>query len=95
MSDPMKAHSEVTEEKIKEELQTIPKYQEYFKKFPEKEVKNFIDAYARKKYYYLNHGERSVRNAEYDLTKYQREAETRLWHIQEKKLFNAECRWRA
>jgi|YNPMSStandDraft_2_1061718.scaffolds.fasta_scaffold00120_3 hypothetical protein len=78
-----------------EDLKTNPKYKEYFERFNYASVQNFIQAYALKKYAMLKYGESYLKNEEREFLQKKQKAERRLWEIQQKKLFNLQCLWRA
>ncbi len=85
----------ILSERIKKELQTLPKYQAYLAQFNPVSVENFINRYAFDKFMYLNYADTYQRQVENDLIGYRELAEERLWEIQQKKLFNLQCQWRA
>ncbi len=85
----------VLTEQVRRDLETNPRYQEFFGAYEPNSVKNFIDEYSWRKVFYLEHGERCIRSEEDDLLRFVAEGAMHLWNIQRKKLFNLECLWRA
>ncbi len=83
------------EKDIEKDLKTNPKYKEYFEKFSSSSVKNFIDSYKRKKAHVISYGEMYSRDEDARQLKYKELAENYLFYIQQKKLFNFQCEWRA
>jgi len=81
--------------KFENELKSDPKYREYFKKYNETSWDGFVHHYARQMASCLRFGEFYVNKLEKRELKYYNAAEANLWHIQQKKLFNLQCQWRA
>jgi methyl coenzyme M reductase subunit D len=82
-------------ERFKQQFREDPKIQEYVKQFRPFSVDSFLDTYAEMKvtaYQYAKFNER--RNEQEDL-QWINLAERQLANIQQKKLFNAQCLWRA
>ena len=81
--------------KFENELKSDPKYREYFKQYNESSWTGFVKQYAFKKALCLRFGDSYVKKLEKRELKYYNEAEKSLWYIQQKKLFNLQCEWRA
>ena len=87
--------AELIRQRTEEELKTNSSIQEYFSAFNEKSVENFIRNYARKKSIYITQGPAIINMKENEELKFKVQAENALWTIQQKKLFNLQCQWRA
>ena len=85
----------VLTEQVRRDLETNPRYKEFFGAYEPNSVKSFIDEYSWRKVFYLEHGERCIGSEEDDLLRFVAEGAMHLWNIQRKKLFNLECLWRA
>lgn len=81
--------------KFENELKNDTKYREYFKKYNESSWKGFVQHYAFQKALCLRYGDSYIKKLERRELKYYNEAENNLWYIQQKKLFNLQCLWRA
>jgi hypothetical protein len=87
--------AEIIRQLAEDDLQTNPVYRDFFAQFNSGSVRLFIKAYAHRKALY------SVRNDEFQEAtspkafRYLMLAEEGLWAIQQKKLFNLQCTWRA
>ena len=77
------------------ELQTNPAYQPYFAGYTPESVAAFIAQYAERKASYTFDGPNRARYFEAGSTEVVERAHARLWDIQQKKLFDLQCRWRA
>ena len=77
------------------ELHTNPDYEPYFAGYTPASVAAFIAAYAQRKARYLLHGPSYLQYSERHAAELHTEANQRLWDIQQKKLFDLQCRWRA
>ncbi|WP_210514572.1 hypothetical protein [Hymenobacter terricola] len=77
------------------ELRTNPEYQPYFAGYTPASVAAFIAAYAQRKARYVLHGPSYEQWSERHAAELHTEAYQRLWDIQQKKLFDLQCRWRA
>ena len=86
---------ELIRQQTEEELRTNPLYQEFFTQFNQSSVETFIRNYARRKAVYLTRGPLYLNQQEEGGLKYKMFAEEALWAIQQKKLFNLQCQWRA
>ncbi|MBL7923703.1 MAG: hypothetical protein JNL88_05855 [Bacteroidia bacterium] len=86
---------EIIRQQTEEDLRTNPSYQEYFSQFNPASVESFIRNYARRKAFYLTRGQDYIQQEEQHTFRYKLIAEEGLWAIQQKKLFNLQCQWRA
>lgn len=80
---------------IKNEMKENMAMQEYLKKYSELSVSSFIDFYAFHKGLWLQYGKQYVESQENESIKWVTEAAKHLCIIQQKKLFDAQCLWRA
>jgi uncharacterized Fe-S cluster protein YjdI len=87
--------AEVIRQKTEDELRSNPEMLDYFSHFNEQSVEGFVRNYARKKSVYLTKGPEFMNSTEQEELKYKVLAEEGLWAIQQKKLFNLQCQWRA
>jgi hypothetical protein len=71
------------------------RYQDFFSNYDEDSVKLFINQYAVKKVHYLRQAPDIIRAAEDAIGNEHAEALEMLLEIQQKKLFNLQCLWRA
>jgi hypothetical protein len=89
----------ITREKIvkevEENLTNNPRYKEFFGKYSTSSVKSFIDSYKSGKANWTMWGETFSAMEQEKILKYSTIANNKLWEIQQKKLFNLQCRWRA
>lgn len=86
---------EILRQQTEEELRLNPTYHLFFVNYNERSVDAFIRNYARKKAAYIVKGPSYIRIQEQKELKYKVLAEEALWAIQQKKLFNLQCQWRA
>jgi len=86
---------EITEEEIKAEMDANTAMQEYFKQFASYSVDSFIDCYTRDKKRWINYGKRNVERKENHSIKWVTKAAEHLAILQQKKLFDMQCLWRA
>jgi len=86
---------ELIRQQTEEDLRTNASYQEFFGQFNQNSVESFIRNYARRKAMYLTRGPIYLDQQEKGGLKYKMFAEEALWAIQQKKLFNLQCQWRA
>ncbi len=77
------------------DLKTNPQYKEFFGKYNKTSVESFINNYAFQKANLVKYGESYLLNEEKLFLMQKNKAELRLWEIQQKKLFNLQCQWRA
>jgi len=86
---------EILRQQTEHQLRINPAYQLFFMNYNEKSVDAFIRNYARKKATYITKGPSYIKVQEQEELKYKVIAEEALWAIQQKKLFNLQCQWRA
>ena len=80
---------------VEHDLKTNPKYKTFFDRYNPASIKHFIQHYKDKKASWLFWGD-MYKAIEHDkILKYSALAENKLWEIQQKKLFNLQCQWRA
>ncbi|HEX2983457.1 MAG TPA: hypothetical protein VHO28_07930, partial [Ignavibacteriales bacterium] len=77
------------------DLKTNSIYKDFFGKYNKTSVESFINNYAFQKANLLKYGESYLLNEEKLFLTQKNKAELRLWEIQQKKLFNLQCQWRA
>jgi len=87
--------AEIIRQQTEDELRSQSIYQEFFNQFNPHSVESFIKNYARRKALYLTRGQEYINLQEQKELKYKMLAEEALWSIQQKKLFNLQCQWRA
>lgn len=80
---------------IRTDLKNNEKYKPFFDRYNSRSIDSFIDSYAFKKASYLTYGQWYIEREHEEVLKYRLIAEERLWEIQQKKLFNLQCMWRA
>ncbi|MGB4775527.1 MAG: hypothetical protein WBP45_10165, partial [Daejeonella sp.] len=80
---------------VKEELRTEERFVNYFKDFHPKSVDSFIDNYAYKRFLWMRYGPMYKKLNDEEDTKWINTAYEHLGFIQQKKLFDAQCLWRA
>ncbi len=86
---------ELIRQQTEQDLKSNPAYQEFFAQFNPNSVDSFIKNYARRKAFYLTRGQEYINQEEQTAFRYKLIAEEALWAIQQKKLFNLQCQWRA
>ena len=77
------------------DLFTNERYKNFFSQYSEISVQSFIESYAQRKYFWLRFGPFNKKQYEERLLAFRDKAEEALKQIQQKKLFNLQCRWRA
>jgi hypothetical protein len=87
--------AELIRQQTEGELRSNPLMQSYFSAYNDQSVESFIRNYARKKAIYITKGPVYINVKEQEDLKYKLMAEEALWSIQQKKLFNLQCQWRA
>lgn len=80
---------------VKEELRTEERFVNYFKDFDPESVASFIESYAHDRYMWMRHGPMYKEINDKEDTKWINKACEHLGFIQQKKLFDAQCLWRA
>ncbi len=89
---------EIFELKMKECLEEInknPKYNEEFEKYSHYSIDSFKNSFAVVKANISIYGKYYLKREEEFATRFRVKAEERFWDIQQKKLFDLQCRWRA
>jgi len=79
---------------IEYELRNSAQYKKFFAAYPPDDIEEFIKAYARRKVTWVNWGKFYYEHNEDHQLRFYNLAETCLWQIQQKKLFNLQCQWR-
>ncbi len=79
----------------REDLYCNTRYDGFFSHFSDESVREFIDEYALRKAHYLVNGEQHVHAGEAAQLHFRQQAEACFWEIQQKKLFDRQCLWRA
>ena len=80
---------------IEKELRGNPKYREFFGDCHDSSWDGFVHNYAMTKAYAFYLGDYYVKKKENRDLEYYNEADAVIWEIQQKKLFNYQCLWRA
>ncbi|MBI5217214.1 MAG: hypothetical protein HY960_15785 [Ignavibacteriae bacterium] len=78
-----------------EELKANQQVQEYLKEYHETSIKSFLETYAHRKSMYVFWGRKHKDFRERSASRFYDEAYDCFWSIQQKKLFNLQCQWRA
>jgi hypothetical protein len=82
-------------ENILEDLNTNPKYTEFFNRYHPDSVLRFKESFGKYKANCLLYGDSYIKMEEKKAMQYREDAVNCFWEIQQKKLFTAQCRWRA
>jgi hypothetical protein len=82
-------------EEVKLELKTADRFRQYFSQFNQSSVDSFIEFYAGDKGLWHQFGEFYLQQNEEEQTRWIDEAHVHLGYILQKKLFDAQCLWRA
>jgi hypothetical protein len=90
-----KEKKQVTKASVKQELENDERFANYFKDFNAASVKRFIDEYAENKEAWWGDKELYIKRNENESLQWINEAQQHLEKIQQKKLFDAQCLWRA
>ncbi len=77
------------------DLQTNIRYKDFFAKYNPQSVEEFIKNYSQNKVFWLEYGSKFWDEKKEHQLLYFNKAEECLWEIQQKKLFNTQCQWRA
>jgi len=80
---------------IEYELRNEIKYKEFFGNYHPEDVEEFIKAYSGRKVTWINWGKFYYEHNEDHQLRFYNQAQQCLWQIQQKKLFNLQCQWRA
>lgn len=82
-------------EKFRKEIEADENIQAFFKGYNSYSVKSFVDGYVNKKMLVYEFADLHLRKVDQMDTQWVNEAEYHLGIIQQKKLFNLQCLWRA
>jgi hypothetical protein len=80
---------------IEYELRNSHKYKDFFSAYHPDDVEEFIKNYARRKVSWINWGRYFYEHNEDRELRFYNLTSDCLWQIQQKKLFNLQCQWRA
>jgi len=80
---------------IEYDLRNNSRFKKFFETHPPEDIEEFIKAYARRKITWINWGKFYYEHNEDHQLRFYNLAENCLWQIQQKKLFNLQCQWRA
>ena len=80
---------------IENDLLTNPKYKDFFEMYSAFSIKNFINSYKYSKAHWIEFSDHFAKAEERQILKYSELAFEKLWEIQQKKLFDMQCLWRA
>ena len=83
------------EKEIENDLRTNPKYQDYYQQYRPSSIEGLIKHYTQKKMLWIKYGELYVQAKEKRTLRYKTVAKLLLSEIQQVKLFNMQCLWRA
>lgn len=83
------------EKEIEKDLRTNPKYKDFYERYHPASIENFIESYKKRKARWLKYGEKRIEDEQNRILKYKTFAKNILWQIQQVKLFNTQCLWRA
>ncbi|MCL5031111.1 MAG: hypothetical protein M1480_19065 [Bacteroidetes bacterium] len=81
--------------KILAELNTDSKYKIFFDKYKPSGVDGFKQRFAHRKTLYTLHGEYDLQREDEIASMYYDIASEKIWEIQQRKLFDLQCKWRA
>lgn len=82
-------------EEIRKELAKNAPMQAYLKQFSKDQVKNFLSMYVSQKSIWLNYAHKYIGRQDDDALQWVQRATRHLEIIQQKKLFDLQCQWRA
>jgi hypothetical protein len=85
----------ISESEVEQTLRTEPRFVNFFQGYNATSVENFIRSYKWLKAFILQHGNRWLEKEEQESLKWINAAQKHLGYIQQKKLFDAQCLWRA
>jgi hypothetical protein len=80
---------------VAEDLLSNPRYDEFFAAYQPPVRAQFVREYVSKRHLWTQFGDFYERHLAGNLTQFEEEAYARLWDIQQKKLFDLQCEWRA
>ena len=80
---------------VEEDLTNNPRYKDFYENYNPSSIKSFIESYKSGKANWIMWGENFAKMEQEKILKYTTIANDKLWEIQQKKLFNLQCQWRA
>ena len=80
---------------VAEDLMSNPRYDAFFAAYQPQVREQFVRDYVSKRHLWTQYGDFYERHLAGQLTQFEQEAYVRLWDIQQKKLFDLQCEWRA
>jgi hypothetical protein len=80
---------------VKEDLYCNSRYKNFFENYDEETIYAFAEEYAKRKSFYLLNGDKQLEQEETNQLYFYQLAEKFIWEIQQKKLFDLQCLWRA
>ncbi|MEP7168783.1 MAG: hypothetical protein ABI855_05380 [Bacteroidota bacterium] len=80
---------------VKEDLYCKPRYKNFFDNYEPETIHCFVEAYSKRKAFYVMHGQDMLQKEETNQLYFHHLAENFIWEIQQKKLFDLQCLWRA
>jgi len=80
---------------IEYDLRNNIRYKKFFRNYSSDDIEEFIKAYARRKITWVNWGKFYYEHNEEHELRFYNLTENCFWQIQQKKLFNLQCQWRA
>ncbi|MBF9223119.1 hypothetical protein [Hymenobacter ruricola] len=80
---------------VAEDLMSNPRYDAFFAPYQPQVREQFVRDYVSKRHLWTQYGDFYERHLAGNLTQFEEEAYIRLWDIQQKKLFDLQCEWRA
>jgi len=83
------------ESEILHDLNTIPKYSDFFEKFNKESVKEFKEYYAKAKAAVILDNGKALEYENQNVLQYESLAEECIWQIQQRKLFDLQIKWRS
>lgn len=90
-----KKSREELEAEFKDQLKSNLRYESFFDEYTSSSVEAFTEYFSKYKCDLLEHGKQSYHAEEAALESKDEEAARYFWEIQERKLFEIQCRWRA
>ncbi|MDP3149156.1 MAG: hypothetical protein Q8N83_08510 [Ignavibacteria bacterium] len=83
------------EKEIENDLRTNPKYRDFYEQYRPSSIEDFIKSYTQKKMLWIKYGEVYVESKQNRALRYKTIARKLLSEIQQVKLFDMQCLWRA
>lgn len=85
----------LVDEQVAEDLMSNPRYDAFFAPYQAQARAQFVRDYVRHRHLWTQYGDFYERHLAGQLTQFEEEAYVRMWDIQQKKLFDLQCEWRA